>query len=110
MIVAVARKLLIVLWRMAITGAAAAGIALRPAAKRPQAAEVELKLSATRVANFEMKMTSRGGGNPIVDMVFEPRFTVGPPPRSFAADAHDCIMVSILAGRPNTSLRREDRA
>jgi hypothetical protein len=24
------------------------------------------------------------------------RFRIGPPPRSFAADAHDCILVSIL--------------
>jgi hypothetical protein len=28
---------------------------------------------------------------------------MGPPPRSFAADAHDCIVVAILLGRPNTS-------
>ena len=40
-------------------------------------------------------------------MVFEPRFRMGPPPRSFAADAHDCIMVPILADRPNTSLWRD---
>jgi len=32
---------------------------------------------------------------------------MGPPPRSFAADAHDCIMVAILMDRPNTSLRRD---
>ena len=31
-------------------------------------------------------------------MVYEPRFRMGPPPRSFAADAYDCIMVAILAG------------
>jgi hypothetical protein len=42
-------------------------------------------------------MTIRGGGNPICTMVFEPRFRMGPLPRSFAADAHDCIMVLILA-------------
>ena len=52
-------------------------------------------------------MTNRGGGNPILDMAFEPRFRMGPPPRSFAADAHDCIMVPILTDQPNTSLRRE---
>ena len=28
-------------------------------------------------------------------MVFEPRFSMGPPLRSFAADAHDCIMVQV---------------
>jgi hypothetical protein len=52
-------------------------------------------------------MTNRGDGNPILDMVFEPRFRMGPPPRSFAADAHDCIMVPIPTDQPNTSLWRE---
>jgi len=28
---------------------------------------------------------------------------MGPPSRSFAADAHDCIVVAILTDRPNTS-------
>ena len=28
--------------------------------------------------------------------------------RSFAADAHDCIMVRIQTDLPNTSVRRED--
>jgi len=32
---------------------------------------------------------------------------MGPPPRSFAADAHDCIMVT---DQPNTSLWRDLRA
>jgi hypothetical protein len=36
-------------------------------------------------------------------MVLVPRFRMGPPSRSFAADAHDCIMVATLWGRPNTS-------
>jgi len=35
---------------------------------------------------------------------------MGPPPRSFAADAHDCIMDSILTDRPNTRLWRDLRA
>jgi len=52
-------------------------------------------------------MTSRGDGNPILHMVLEPRLRMGPPPRSFAADAHDCIMAPILTDQPNTSLRRE---
>jgi hypothetical protein len=55
-------------------------------------------------------MTNRGGGNPTLHMAYEPRFRMGPPPRSFAADAHDCIMVPILMDRPNTSLRRVARA
>jgi len=29
-------------------------------------------------------------------MAFVPRKRMGPPPRSFAADAHDCIMVWVL--------------
>src|SRR5215467_12654695 len=44
--------------------------------------------------------------NIVRDMVYEPRFRMGPPPRSFAADAHDCIMVTVLTDRPNTSLWR----
>jgi len=32
-----------------------------------------------------------------------------PPPRSFAADAHDCIMVAVLRDRPNTSVWRSPR-
>jgi len=43
-------------------------------------------------------MTIRGGGNPILDMVCAPRFRMGPPPRNFAADAYDCIMVRIRIG------------
>lgn len=35
----------------------------------------------------------RGSGNPIPNMASTPRFRVGPPPRSFAPDAHGCIMV-----------------
>jgi hypothetical protein len=34
---------------------------------------------------------------------------IGPAARSFAADAHDCIMVRISTNLPNTSLRREIR-
>ena len=30
------------------------------------------------------------------DMVYIPGSRMGPPPRSFAADAHDCIMVRLL--------------
>src|SRR4029077_19108741 len=39
-----------------------------------------------------------------------PTERMGPAARSFAADAHDCIMVRIQTDRPNTSVRREIRA
>src|SRR5882724_2340928 len=41
-------------------------------------------------------MTIRGGGHPMQAMVLKPVSRMGPPPRSFAADAHDCIMVRSL--------------
>jgi hypothetical protein len=37
-----------------------------------------------------------------------PTERMGPPPRSFATDAHDCIMVRIRMDLPHTSSRRED--
>ena len=41
-------------------------------------------------------MTIRGGGHPKQAMVLTPVSRMGPPPRSFAAEAHDCIMVRSL--------------
>src|SRR5260370_14683248 len=41
-------------------------------------------------------MTIRGGGHPKQAMALKPVSRMGPPPRSFAADAHDCIMVRSL--------------
>jgi hypothetical protein len=38
-------------------------------------------------------ITIRGGGHPKQATVLAPVSRMGPPPRSFAADAHDCIMV-----------------
>src|SRR4051794_37028071 len=53
-------------------------------------------------------MTIRGGGHPKQAMVCPP-FQEGPPPhRSFAADAHDCIMVWPPLDRPNTRVWRDD--
>ena len=43
-------------------------------------------------------------------MVLAPRFRMGPPPWSFAADADDCIMVRIHRDPPNTSVWRDVRA
>ena len=52
--------------------------------------------------------TIRGGGDPTPDMACKPPTRMGPPPRSFAADAHGCIVVRIQRDRPNTSLWRDD--
>ena len=41
-------------------------------------------------------MTVRGGGFPTSPLAFMPIGRMGPPLRSFAADAHDCIMVWVL--------------
>src|SRR4051794_9131840 len=41
-------------------------------------------------------------------MAPEPLFRLDPPPRSFAADAHGCIMVRPPRGPPDTSSRRDD--
>src|SRR6185312_9329907 len=41
-------------------------------------------------------MTVRGGGIPEMPLGFMPNGRMGPPLRSFAADAHDCIMVRVF--------------
>ena len=41
-------------------------------------------------------MTVRGGGDPMDSMAYHAVTENGPPPRSFATDAHDCIMVRVL--------------
>ena len=41
-------------------------------------------------------MMVRGGGIPTWPLAFMPIGRMGPPLRSFAADAHDCIMVQVL--------------
>src|SRR6476619_7957419 len=41
-------------------------------------------------------LTVRGGGIPRGPLAFMPKGRMGPPLRSFAADAHDCIMVRVL--------------
>lgn len=59
-----------------------------------------------RSATGGLRITSRGGGNPIVDLAFAPRLRMSLSPRNSAVDAHDSIMVAILQDRPNTSLWR----
>ena len=53
-------------------------------------------------------MTIRGGGNRQLTWHTMPTKRMGPAARSFAADAHDCIMVRIQTDLPHTSVRRED--
>src|SRR6516162_4061531 len=48
------------------------------------------------VACDEIPMTVRGGGFPTSPLAFMPIGRMGPPLRSFAADAHDCIVVPVL--------------
>src|SRR5882757_9878883 len=52
---------------------------------------------SSTLSRNRLQMTVRGGGNPRLDMAIEPRVRMGPPPRSFAADAYDCIMVQVPA-------------
>jgi hypothetical protein len=52
-------------------------------------------------------LTIRGGGNRHHDMAQMLTEIMGPPPRSFAADVHDCIMVRIRMDLPDTSSWRE---
>src|SRR6516164_1115059 len=98
MIVALARKLLIALWRMVTTGEIPAGIALRTVAA-----------CSTRRENYQA--SSFGACRQAAD--HDPRWwrpehshgidavpRMGPPPRSLAVEANDCFMVSGLC-RPN---------
>src|SRR6202021_3641598 len=49
----------------------------------------------------------RGGCDPYEYMALAPRSRMDPSPRSFAPDAHACIMVLVRMDQPNTSLRRD---
>ena len=73
----VARKLLIVLRRLVTTG------------------EVPAGFRSLRTEHRRHPMTIRGG-HPKQAMVLTPVSRMGPPPRSFAADAHGCTMVRSL--------------
>src|SRR3954469_7346848 len=65
-------------------------------------------LGAWRTGYRWSPMTIRGGGHPKPTMVLTPFLRMGPPPRSFAADAHDCIMVRPPLDLPNTRVWRDD--
>jgi hypothetical protein len=91
MIVALARKLLIALWRFVTTGETLQGV-----------------IGARAGVQRGLPIDDPRWREPAVDMAQMPTERMGPPPRSFAADAHDCIMVRIRTDLPNTSVRRED--
>ena len=55
-------------------------------------------------------MTVRGGGIPACPLAFVPTGRMGPPLRSFAADAHDCIMVRVLGPAEYKVVARLNRA
>ena len=51
-----------------------------------------------------------GGGIPRRPLAFMPNGRMGPPLRSFAADAHDCIMVRVLGPTQYKVAARLNRA
>ena len=55
-------------------------------------------------------MMVRGGGIPTSPLAFMPIGRMGPPLRSFAADAHDCIMVQVLGPTGYKVVARLNRA
>jgi len=55
-------------------------------------------------------MTVRGGGLPRRPLALTPNGRMGPPLRSFAADAHDCIMVRVLGPTGYKVVARLNRA
>ena len=82
MIVALARKLLIALWRLVTTGEVPEGV--RPAAggvNRHDRALQEQTVSARRPQTCdELPMTIRGGGDPTLIHGFDAAMRMGPPP------------------------------
>jgi hypothetical protein len=55
-------------------------------------------------------MTVRGGGTRRCPLAFMPSGRMGPPLRSFAADAHDCIMARVLGPTEYKVAARLNRA
>ena len=107
MIVALARKLLIALWRMVTTGEVPRGVVLRSGLNRRQEVQAQSCGTSGDVDTHGWSLTIRGGGDPSRNMVIEPFVRMGPPPRSLAAEANDCFMVRTRRVQPNTRLRRE---
>src|SRR4029453_11021967 len=109
MIVALARKLLIALWRLMREGIVPDGVVLGPA-QCTKDAEGTTTVSACPYACDGTPMTVRGGGIPRRPLALTPNGRMGPPLRSFAADAHDCIMVRVLGPTGYKVVARLNRA
>src|SRR5207244_2654132 len=74
------------------------------------AAEGTTTVSACPYACDGTPMTVRGGGIPRRPLALTPNGRMGPPLRSFAADAHDCIMVRVLGPTGYKVVARLNRA
>src|ERR1700758_1169176 len=98
MIVALARKLVIALWRFVTTGEPLEGVVLRPSVLKGLTG-TNIPLSTIRSSRWlfstTAELTIRGGGKPYSNMAPDADRENGPAARSFAADAHDGIMVRI---------------
>src|SRR5208282_4736823 len=67
-------------------------------------------VSALSYACDGAPMTVRGGGFPTGPLALMPIGRMGPPLRSFAADAHDCIVVRVLGPTGYKVVARLNRA
>src|SRR4030081_662071 len=118
MIVALARKLLIALWRFVTTGETLEGVILRPAGSKASGKPSCCLFGARAGVQRGLPIDNPRWREPAADMAPIADGENGPAARSFPtgqarglkahADAHDCIMVRIQTDLPHTSVRRED--
>jgi transposase len=88
MIVALARKLLIAFWRLVTRGEVPQGVVLRPAS-----CATAWKVSNDKTTGLAVRARDLPTNPRWRCPAVKPMASLGPPPRSFADDAHDCIMV-----------------
>ena len=106
MIVALARKLLIALWRFTTTGMVPDGVVLRRE-HEPNHQDVDSnRLQGFRLGHLTARRSPSEAALPVAPYGLCAGKRVGTPPRSFAADAHDRIMVRI-SYPPDTRLWRD---
>src|SRR5206468_11516168 len=75
--------------------------------KRPPGRGSSYLFGARAGFRADCRLTIRGGGNRQQTWHTDADGENGPAARSFAADAHDCIMVRIRTDLPNTSVWRD---